>query len=69
MNNWNKASEEFLNHSSEVIDKYKDDIDKINEMAGISTTKFENHIDNVVVNINDMSDDTLTSVNDLSDAI
>ena len=69
MNNWNEASETFLNHSAEVIDKYKEDIDKINDMAGISTTKFENHIDNVVVNINDMSDDTLTSVNDLSETM
>ena len=69
MNNWNEASETFLSHSAEVIDKYKEDIDKINDMAGISTTKFENHIDNVVVNINDMSDDTLTSVNDLSETM
>lgn len=69
MDNWNEASETFLNHSAEVIDKYKEDIDKINDMAGISTTKFENHIDNVVVNINDMSDDTLTSVNDLSETM
>jgi ABC-type transporter Mla subunit MlaD len=69
MQNWNMAVQEYLANTEEALSTYQDNIDKINDSAGITTTQFENHIDNVVVDLNNLSDDTVQNVSDLSDAM
>lgn len=69
MQNWNTAVQEYLANTEEALSAYQDNIDKINDSAGVTTAQFENHIDNVVVDLNNLSDDTVQNVSDLSDAM
>lgn len=69
MQNWNTAVQEYLANTEEALSTYQDNIDKINDSAGVTTTQFENHIDNVVVDLNNLSDDTVQNVSDLSDTM
>ena len=67
MTKWQEAVQTFLAESEAAIAQHSSNIDSIDELAGVSTHTFENHIDQVIVDISKMSDDTADNVSNLSD--
>ena len=67
MTKWQEAVQTFLAESEAAIAQHSSNIDSIDELAGVFTHTFENHIDQVIVDISKMSDDTADNISNLSD--
>ena len=69
MAKWQEAVQTFLTESDAAITQHSSNINSIDELAGVSTHTFENHIDQVIVDIANMSDDTVDNISNLSDVM